>query len=211
MWIPRSAPFASASLMVCLARSGPMEMATTSPPCFSFRRRDSSSAKLSGSLVSKPMSESRIHAPPSTMASGASFAGTCLTQTPIFIVPLSKPADKTLGLKTRATLFARPTLENQRRISAAKSKRIRKRILHGSFARVVWNVVQIALRIRIFVVHGRRQNLVAQRQNADTGLEAAGTAKEVTRHRFRRTDGNLLRALTEDALERRSFDRIRWE
>ena len=57
---------------------------TTSPPCFSFRRRASSSAKLSGSLVSKPMSDSRIQAPPSRMARGASFAGTCFTQTPIF-------------------------------------------------------------------------------------------------------------------------------
>src|SRR5271155_624801 len=82
--MPRSAPLARASLMVCLARSGPMEMATTSPPCFSFRRRASSSAKESGSLVSKPMSDSRIQAPASRMARGASFAGTCLTQTAIF-------------------------------------------------------------------------------------------------------------------------------
>jgi len=36
------------------------------------------------SFVSNPMSASRIHAPPSAMARGASFAGTCLTQTPIF-------------------------------------------------------------------------------------------------------------------------------
>jgi hypothetical protein len=42
------------------------------------------SALREGSLVSNPMSDSRIHAPPSTIASGASFAGTCLTQTPIF-------------------------------------------------------------------------------------------------------------------------------
>src|SRR2546421_5160364 len=46
--MPRSAPFANASLIVCLTRSGPIDSAITSPPCFSFSRSASSSALLSG-------------------------------------------------------------------------------------------------------------------------------------------------------------------
>src|SRR6202046_4814051 len=121
MWIPRSAPFARASLMVCFARSGPIEIATTSPPCFSFRRSDSSSAKPSGSFVSNPMSDSRIHAPPSAMASGASFAGTCLTQTPIF----KKASYDQYAIhhvkKKHARLRAAATNANQERVAAARS------------------------------------------------------------------------------------------
>src|SRR5579862_505252 len=150
--------------MVCFTRSGPIEMATTSPPCFSFRRSASSSAKLSGSFISKPISDSRIHVPPSAIASGASFAGTCLTHTPIF------------------TLAPFPSLEEQRRIRPAEAERIRERVRHFGFARMVWNVVQIARGIGLFLIDRRRQNLIAQRQHADARLQSARAAEQMPRH-----------------------------
>src|SRR6266513_2443657 len=67
-------------------------------------------------------------------------------------------------------LLARPPFENQRGIGAAKAKRIRKGIFDRSLARVIRNVVQIALGIGRLQVDGRRQNLVAERQNADACL-----------------------------------------
>src|SRR6266704_1684766 len=107
--MPRSAPFASASLITCLARSGPMESATTSPPCFSLSRSPSSSAKLSGSFISKPISVSRIQVPLSAMRSGASLAGTCLMQTAIFISASGRGYYRELP-----RVFAEDALERER-------------------------------------------------------------------------------------------------
>src|SRR5205807_4894871 len=83
-----------------------------------------------------------------------------------------------------------PALENQRRVGAAKSKRIRKRVFERCFASVIRNVIQIAFRIRILKVDGGWQSLVAQRQDTDAGLKAARAAEKVARHGFRRADGN---------------------
>src|SRR5579864_879250 len=127
------------------------------------------------------MSDSRIHAPPSTMARGASLAGTCLTQTPIFknsselkcydcgkvqsrqvhLPGTACRAPTVLHARESALLFT-PALEDQGCVCAAEAERIRERVLDSRFARLVRNVVQIALRIGILVVHGRRQNLIAQ-------------------------------------------------
>ena len=196
--MPRSAPLASASLMVCLARSGPIEMAMTSPPCFSFRRSASSSAKLSGSFISNPMSVSRIHAPPSAIARGASLAGTCLMQTTIFTCLRSLQRDQRRV----------PALEEQRGVGAAETERIRERVLDLGFARVVRNVIEIALRIGSFLVDRRRQNLIAQRQHADARLEAARAAEQMPGHGLGRADGNFLGVVAEDALQRGRLDRV---
>src|SRR5713226_10778056 len=187
--MPRSAPLASASLIVCFTRSGPMESATTSPPCFSFSRRASSSAKLSGSFISKLMSVSRIHVPPSAIWSGASLAGTCLMQTMMF----------KHSSRGRGELFV-PALEEKRGVGAAEAERIRQRVFERGLARLVGHVVQIAFRVGVFVIDCRRQNLVAQRKHADAGLEPAGAAEQVAGHGFGRADRNLLRVLAKDAL-----------
>src|SRR5579864_1259313 len=201
MWIPRSAPFASASLIVCFTRSGPIETATTSPPCFSFNRRPSSSAKLSGSLVSKLMSVSRIHVPDSAMASGASFAGTCLMQTTIF-----KPSSKSRGSAPKSS--ALPALEDQRRVRATESEGVREGVAHFGLARLVRNVIEVACWVRILVIDRRRQDLISQRQNANAGFDAACAAKRVAGHGFRRTDGHFFRALAKHALDGNRLDRV---
>src|SRR6266404_1189660 len=208
--MPRSAPFASASLMVCFTRSGPMESAMTSPPCFSFRRSASSSAKLSGSFISKPISDSRIQFP--AMDSGASFAGTCLMHTimftGLFLFAAVDKRPKTYLVETKTELLAGPALENQRRVGAAKSEGVRERVFDGSFARFVGDVVQIASRVRRFLVNGRRQDLIAQGQHADPRLQAARSPQQMPGHRFRRTHGNLLGSLTENSLQGYRFEAI---
>src|SRR5271170_6853831 len=226
--MPRSAPLARASLMVCLARSGPMEMATTSPPCFSFRRRASSSAKESGSLVSKPMSDSRIQAPPSRMARGASFAGTCLTQTAIFKNASEKwrseqsdsfyqnlvfGATGQIARRTGKIAYATntllyPALEEQGGVGAAEAEGIRERVGNFRFARVIGNVIEVALRVGFFVIYGGRHDLVAKSQHADAGFEASGAAEQMTGHGFRRADGYFFGARAEDAFERFGFDGV---
>src|SRR5579863_1085118 len=180
--MPRSAPLASASLTVCLARSGPIEMATASPPCFSLRRSASSSAKLSGSFVSKLISVSRIHEPLASITSGASFAGTCFTQTPIFNDSLLQTFYRRLAPQNQNRSAAIPEFEYQRRVSAAKAERIRERVLHVRLARLIRNVIEIARRIGIFVIDGRWQHLIAQRQNADACFQAACAAQHVPGH-----------------------------
>ena len=157
-WIPRSAPFARASLITCFVRCGPMDSATTSPPCFSLSRRASSRAKLSGSFISKPMSVSRIQAPLSVICKGASLAGTCLIQTATFI---STSIFERLRRRAPDRVRLLPALENQRGIGAAKAEGVRQGIVKRCFARMVGHVVEIACRVRMRVVNGRRQLLVA--------------------------------------------------
>src|SRR6266850_3877993 len=223
--MPRSAPFANASLIVCFTRSGPMESAITSPPCFSFSRSASSSAKLSGSFISKPMSDSLIQFP--AIASGASFAGTCLMHTTIFmsvfllavLAPAFRPASFFSGEKcqrkirccrNRLCLLVRPALENQGSICAAKSKGIRKRVVHGLFACLVRHIVQVAFRIGIELIDGRRQDSVTQSECTDAGFETARAAEQMPGHGFRRANRQFLRdgALAEQALHRARFNGI---
>src|SRR3990170_4136711 len=205
----RSAPLARASLMVCFARSGPMETATTSPPCFSLRRSASSSAKPSGSFISKPISASRIQAPLSAMRSGASLAGTCLMATAIFIRQISvcemreAPA---LPLACGGAIV--PAFEQQGGVGAAEAEGIRQGVLHFSLARLVGNVIQVAGRVGLLIVDGRGENLVAQRQNADAGLQSAGAAQQMAGHGLGGADGHLGGVLAECALDRDGFDGV---
>src|SRR5579862_2693089 len=105
------------------------------------------------------MSDSRIHAPPSTIARGASLAGTCLTQTPIFI-----------------GLAPVPALENQRSVCTAEAEGIRKRVRHFRFPRDVRDVIEVARGVGRLLVDRRRKNLIAERQHADAGFKTARTA-----------------------------------
>src|SRR4029077_17979446 len=105
-------------------------------------------------------------------------------------------------------LFAGPAFENQRSVGAAKSKRIRQRVFEGSFARLVGHIVQIACRVRRFLIDRRRQNLVAQRQHTDAGLEAARAPEQMPGHLFCRSHRSLLGALTENSLQSYRFQAI---
>src|SRR5260370_6539759 len=115
------------------------------------------------------MSDSLIQFP--AVASGASFAGTCLIHTMIFTETVLSRATQNLSREKNresvrlhgTALLPRPPFENQRGVGAAKAKRIRKRILDRRLARMIRDVVQIALGIWSLLVDSRRQNLIPQR------------------------------------------------
>src|SRR5712664_1942336 len=99
------------------------------------------------------------------MDSGASFAGTCLTQTIMFtgfsyLLRLLKGRCRLPGDNR---LLAGPAFENQRGVGAAKSEGVRERVFYRRLARFVGNIVEIASRVGGLLIDGRRQNLVAQR------------------------------------------------
>ena len=82
-----------------------------------------------------------------------------------------------------------PALEEQRGIGAAEAEGIRERVFDVGLARVVGHVIEIASRVGMLVVDGRRQNLVAQGQHADAGFEAAGAAEQMAGHGLGGADG----------------------
>src|SRR5690349_13327160 len=101
------------------------------------------------------MSDSLIQFP--AMASGASFAGTCLMHTMMFtrMLPFGiclnraqeKPRER--AAKSNLLLISRPAPENERGVGAAKSKGIRKSVFDRCLASMIRDVIQIAFGIRI--------------------------------------------------------------
>src|ERR1700737_3554658 len=102
------------------------------------------------------MSVSRIQVPLSAMASGASFAGTCFTQTTMFNDSSREPKGRQKNSRAAPVSTRFPAFEQQRSICSAKAERVRKRVAHLGLSRVVRNVVEIARRVRVFVIDGRR-------------------------------------------------------
>src|SRR6266705_701130 len=128
------------------------------------------------------MSDSLIQFP--AIASGASFAGTCLMHTIMFTETIL--SDFRISRGTRRTARERGSIENfyfpdhRLKISAAlvpPNPNEFESAYSTSLARVIRNIVQVALRVRIFKIDGRRQNLIAQRQRADAGFQAARAAQ----------------------------------
>src|SRR3984957_21009355 len=128
------------------------------------------------------MSVSRIQLA-SVIARGASLAGTCLMQTTIFI-RTSRRSTGTLACAIFSTfrrlwrnrrsaklhrqeclcypnLAGIPALEQQRGVGAAKAEGVRQRVLDGRLAHVIWDVVQIAFRVRRLLIDRGRQHLIA--------------------------------------------------
>src|SRR6266513_509826 len=82
MRMPRSAPIDRPLRTASLARSGPIETSTTSPPCASFSCRASSTPHSSpGSSTTSLSRESELSASRVKVDEGS---GTCLTVTTIF-------------------------------------------------------------------------------------------------------------------------------
>src|ERR1700756_2250690 len=99
-------------------------------------------------------------------------------------------------------LLPGPALENQGGVGAAKTERIRESVIHGGLARNVGNVVEITVRIRLFLIDRRRQGLIAQRKNTNAAFKAACAAEEMTGHGLGGADRQFLvdGAFTEKSL-----------
>ena len=100
----------------------------------------------------------------------------------------------------------RPSPHDQRGVDAAESKRIRQRNVERMLDRLVGHVVQTALGIGIFEIHGRRNLLVHQRQHGDACLKPARAAQQVAGHRFRAAD---LQLVAQCVLAKHPLDRQR--
>jgi len=88
MWIPLSAPIASAVRIVSIARAGPTDTIVTSPPNFSFRRSASSTPNSSYGFITHLIPPSSIPDPSAFTLICASVSGTCFTHATIFTIAL---------------------------------------------------------------------------------------------------------------------------
>src|SRR6202521_6463870 len=75
--------------------------------------------------------------------------------------------------------------ESQDRVQTTESERIRNRRSHLLRAGLVGNVIEIAFRIALVVVHRWRQFSVMKRQNRGHRLERPRSAQGVPMHGFR--------------------------
>ena len=65
------------------------------------------------------------------------------------------------------------TFEEKCGIGATESERIRQHVLEIGIPALIGNVVQIAIRIRIFVVDRRRYHLILEGEYADPGFDGS--------------------------------------
>src|SRR5215207_4154392 len=91
---------------------------------------------------------------------------------------------------------------------AAEAHGVRQGHTHICLARVVRDVVEVALRIRVRVVDRRRKNPVADRERAHDRLDSARGTEHVTHHRLGRGNGELVRVVAEYLLDRLGLRQI---
>src|SRR5258708_36890458 len=100
------------------------------------------------------------------------------------------------------------TFKNQRSVSAAEAKGIGEYDIDLRFARLIRHIVQVAVRIGRRVVHGWRDDLIAQRQDTDASFEASRAAEQMSGHALRRTHRQLRSIAAEAALDGHRFELV---
>src|SRR5438552_17190653 len=120
------------------------------------------------------------------MRSCESRAGTCFIETIIF-------------MWCAAALFE--SLEDQATVSAAEAEGVRKRVIDAHGPGLIGHIIEIAIRVRKFVVDGRRRDLIADGERGNTGFHSTRTTEQVTGHRFGGTHRQLIGVLAEGTLE----------
>src|SRR5947207_3158894 len=90
------------------------------------------------------------------------------------------------------------SFEEEGRVGAPKTEGIREGIANGHSARLVWHVVEITVRIRRLVVDGGRNDAPLDNERSDSRFDGASRAQQVSDHRFRRADGELVRVFAKE-------------
>src|SRR5487761_1041575 len=102
----------------------------------------------------------------------------------------------------RFILAAVRALDHERGVVTAKAERVRDHHLEVNLARLVGDVVEVAVRVGLIQVDRGREQPTVQGQHAGRGLDRAGRAEQVAVHGLGGADGELLRVLAEHCLDR---------
>src|SRR6476661_7644507 len=82
--------------------------------------------------------------------------------------------------------------ECDRRVRAAESERVRQRGADLHRTRDARHEVEVAFRIDVDEIRRRRCDLVAKGQRREHGLDACGSTEQMSGHRLRRRNGELV-------------------
>src|SRR5439155_24638156 len=74
--------------------------------------------------------------------------------------------------------------ENECRVRTAEAETVCERVLHNRLARFVRHIIQVAFRVRRFVVNRRRQFPPVDGKHGEDGFYSARCAEQMTRHRL---------------------------
>src|SRR5439155_9223911 len=101
---------------------------------------------------------------------------------------------------------SRVNREDQRGVRPAEAERVRHHVTDLLLARLIRDVVEIALRIGHLVVDRRRDDPCLHDLCCDRRFQSAGRAEEMAGHRFRGADGDFVRLVAEHPLDRERLD-----
>src|SRR5919201_4087894 len=93
------------------------------------------------------------------------------------------------------------TAEGQHGVLPAEPEGVRHCEPDVHLARLVRDVIEVALGVRMFVVDGGGDDAVADGERADRALQCAGRTQQVPGHRLRGRDRDLVRPVAESFLE----------
>ena len=104
--------------------------------------------------------------------------------------------------------LSRVALQEQRGVRSAEPKRIREDVLDLRFARLIGDIVQVAIRVGVLVIDGWRQHLIAQGERGKACFQTTRPAQQMSGHGFRGAHRELFGVLAENLLDRQGFEAI---
>src|SRR5438132_87110 len=91
--------------------------------------------------------------------------------------------------------------ENECRVRTAEAETVRERVLHKRLARFVRHIIQVAFRVESVVINCRGQFPAVDGEHGEDGFYSARRAEQMTRHRLRGTERQLIRMRAESLLD----------
>ena len=105
-------------------------------------------------------------------------------------------------MKIVTKLISSPSFEYKRAVGSPEAKGVGDRDLDLGLAGDVWNVVEIAVRVGEFIIHGGRHHLIVEGEGGVGGLDASGGAKQMPGHGLGGAYGQFVGVVTENGLYR---------
>ena len=117
-----------------------------------------------------------------------------------------RPAGRVISSGRRRS--AGEPAEDQGDVLAAEAEAVRERDVDLLAAGLVGDVVEVAVVAGVVEVDRRRDHAVADRQQADDRLDAAGRRDQVAHHALGAGDGHLVGRVAEAPLDGQGLDRV---